>query len=121
MTALEVPPHPEPLPRGDYVQAIVGRDIFDTRRPSDKARERPLLPGAPEGARLIATVVTEDREGSTALIASERGAEQHVAVYRRGDHLEDGSHVHRIDQGRVLLSTPAGAVRDLVLGRRTEL
>jgi hypothetical protein len=112
----------EPLPRGSYEQAILGRNIFDsTSRPGPSVHTPPGDFFPLGDAQLIATVVTEDRLGSTALIALGQGVEQRVAVYSLGDQLEEGSRIDRIDQGRVILEAPDGRLQRLLLGTRAEL
>mgnify|MGYP006863482588 FL=1 len=72
-------------------------------------------------AQLIATVVVEDPDASTALIATGRGEAMLVQIYGMGDLLQDEGRITRIDQGRVTLHSPVGEVQHLLLGMRAEL
>jgi hypothetical protein len=113
---------PDPLTLRAYQDAIIGRNIFDSvGRTRGLVLTPPELTFPLEEARLIATVVAEDRDASTALIATGRGDHHHVAVYGLGDLLLDEGRITRIDQGRVTLHSLSGQAQQLVLGMRAEL
>jgi hypothetical protein len=119
--AAESPP-PEPLSKRAYERAILGRDIFATsKRPGPELWTPPVDTFPVEDAQLIATVVAEQRDDSSALIAIGHGAGHHVGVYSLGDLLLDQGRITRIDQGRVTLHSLNGQVQHLVMGMRVDL
>ena len=111
----------EALPLRAYERAIVERDIFDSRRVGPYEPTPPTRGIPVEDAQLIATVVAEVRDDSSALIATGHGTGHHVGVYGLGDLLLDEGRITRIDQGRVTLHSKAGQERHLVMGLRVEL
>jgi len=112
----------ETPPLRAFERTILGRNIFDSRRRTGPGSPvPPILDVAIDGAQLIATVVTEDHQASTALIALGSGEQQFVDVYGLGDRLLEEGRITHIDQGRVTLLSPVGEVQHLRMGMRAEL
>jgi hypothetical protein len=111
-----------PIPLASYRTAILERDIFDLGAGPGRAIPAGGPPGDPSGDTvLIATVVTADRVGSSAMIATGRGEGQRAAVYGLGAPLGEGLQITAIDQGRVTVGSERGEERQLLLGVRAEL
>lgn len=111
-----------PLDRRAYLDAIIGRDIFDSQARLRFEVWTPPVQGFPlSDTQLLATVVVEDHNASTALIATGSGDDTLVQVYGLGDALLGEGRITRIDQGRVTVHSHKGQVQHLQLGSKTGL
>ncbi len=121
----------EPVPRAettalgrhDYQRDIQGRNIFDSSDLRTELRERyPADAFQLRDAVLLATVVADRVDQSSALIATGAGEELIVRGYGQGDWLVQELRITRIGQGQVTITAPSGDHRQLVMGsQRAEL
>ena len=115
-------PEPDVLPLSAYRQAIQGRNIFDSGDGSGTPWEPTTTNTGIDGIVLVATVVADREEQSSALIATGRGGDTLVKGYGRGDQLLDGARITAIDQGQVTLHSADGEIQRLIMGwKRAEL
>ncbi len=117
----ERPGEADALPLAAYRDPIVGRNLFDSSAAAREPWETPpVRPFPAKDAVLLATVVADRDDQSSALIAT--GQDGDIRGYGKGDWLLREARITRIDQGVVMLTSPNGEVRRLAMGwKRAEL
>ena len=107
-----------PIPLEAYLDPIVERDLFDSASRTRVPNDGPVGSGISGEAVLLATVVADRKDQSSALIATG----ETIGGYGQGDWLLQEARITRIDQGVVTLRSASGEVRRLVMRwQRAEL
>jgi type II secretory pathway component PulC len=110
-----LPPKPQVLTQGEYLDGIMRRNLFDVAMIDAWAARQPQV-GGPPGAlstldvRLMATLVAEPAEFSSALVDEHDGGLPHT--YSTGDLLQ-GREIVAIEAQRVGLKRPDGTIEYL--------
>lgn len=107
--------------KNDYVDAIVKRSIFDSSKVGEAtAADVAVLDTGEEGRRsdlkvvLLATIVAEPAEFSSALIAEEKGGDGAIG-YGIGDGLLGEATIVRIEQRKVVIRRDDGTVEFITM------